>query len=201
MPKSSKPEPAVTAAAGSIHKADDARLLAMSSFADQQLMTLAGQVGLVLRERGQRLATAESCTGGWVAQAITAVAGSSDWFEAGFVTYSNRMKQQLLDVPLAILEGPDAPGAVSAETVCTMAQGAQKHAGADWAVAVSGIAGPGGATATKPVGLVWLAWAHPDGRCISRCFYFDGDRQQVRYHSVVAALEGLLTQLADTAGS
>lgn len=172
----------------------------MSTNHDHVLTDLAIQIGRALGQRAQRVTTAESCTGGWIAQTITAIAGSSDWFEAGFVTYSNRMKHQLLGVPLSCLDGPGAPGAVSAETVCAMATGALLRADADWAVAVSGIAGPGGATPAKPVGTVWIAWAGPQGRCRSQCYHFDGDRQQVRYQTVVAALQGLLQQLGEDQG-
>lgn len=171
----------------------DARLAAMSE--DIKLSILATQVGEALKRRGQLLTTAESCTGGWVAQTITSISGSSQWFEAGFVTYSNRIKQQLLGVPANLLEGEGAPGAVSEETVLAMARGAQQRAYADWAIAVSGIAGPGGAVAGKPVGTVWFGWAGPQGKVATRHCQFDGDRTEVRYQSVVVALEGLLALL------
>jgi|SRR5690606_12210083 len=168
----------------------------MNSSSETRLTQLATRIGEVLLARGQHLTTAESCTGGWAAQTITAIAGSSEWFEAGFVTYSNRIKQQLLGVPANILEGEGAPGAVSEETVFAMAQGARAAAQADWAIAISGIAGPGGAVPGKPVGTVWFGWAGPDGQLVSRRCQFDGDRREVRYQSVAVALEGLL-QLLD----
>lgn len=157
---------------------------------DTALHGLAEDVGRVLKERGFRLATAESCTGGWIAQAITEVAGSSDWFECGWVTYSNRSKQQLLGVPGEVLE---QHGAVSEETVRAMAGGALQRSGADLAVAVSGIAGPAGGSAEKPVGTVWIGWLSRDGRTneTSR-LNLPGDRTRVRRLAVEAALRGIL---------
>ncbi|WP_457330509.1 CinA family protein, partial [Rhizobacter sp. P5_C2] len=110
----------------------------------------------VLRQRGGSIATAESCTGGLIAAACTSVAGSSDWFERGFVTYSNEAKTQMLGVPAALIA---QHGAVSEEVARAMAEGALRHSPARFAVAVTGIAGPGGAVPGKPVGTVWLAWA------------------------------------------
>lgn len=156
---------------------------------------IAAQLGQLLGQAGLRVATAESCTGGWIAQALTSVPGSSAWFEAGFVTYSNTMKQQLLSVPREFLQGSDAPGAVSEPTVRAMAEGARKLAASDWAVATSGIAGPDGGSVTKPVGTVWIAWAGPHGQCDSEVFYFDGDRGCVRLQAVVKALDGLIARL------
>ena len=141
-----------------------------------------------LRARGWRMAAAESCTGGLIAAACTAVAGSSDWFERGFVTYSNAAKQELLGVPEALIA---AHGAVSEEVACAMAQGALRHAPVDLAVAVTGIAGPGGAVPGKPVGTVWLAWGRaPDVR--AERLQLDGDRAAVRAATVQAALRRLL---------
>ena len=154
---------------------------------------LAVQVGAALKSRGWMLATAESCTGGGIAQAVTAVAGSSVWFERGFVTYSNQSKQQMLGVREATLI---AHGAVSEATVREMAQGALRHSSAQAALAVSGIAGPGGGTPEKPVGTVWLAWATADGRVLATRQYFPGDRDEVRAQAVRAALQGLLGLLA-----
>ncbi len=158
---------------------------------------LAARLGEVLRERGQRLATAESCTGGWVAKACTDIAGSSGWFERGFVTYSNEAKRDMLGVPAQTLQDH---GAVSRETVEAMARGALARSQADWAVAISGIAGPGGGTPGKPVGTVWLAWAGPGGWQETRCERFSGDREAVRRQSVRAALSGLLSRLLAGAG-
>ena len=141
-----------------------------------------------LRARGWRMAAAESCTGGLIAAACTAVAGSSDWFERGFVTYSNAAKQELLGVPEALIA---AHGAVSEEVARSMAQGALRHAPVDLAVAVTGIAGPGGAVPGKPVGTVWLAWATTAGAHAER-LQLDGDRAAVRAATVQAALRRLL---------
>jgi nicotinamide-nucleotide amidase len=136
------------------------------------------------------MATAESCTGGGIAQAMTALAGSSGWFDSGFVTYSNEAKQSMLDVPAVFFE-PDGPGAVSEETVRAMVTGALRKSGADLAVAVSGVAGPGGGTASKPVGTVWIAWQlGADAR--ARHFLFSGDREAVRQATILEALSGLL---------
>ena len=148
---------------------------------------LAGQLGGVLRERGWQVATAESCTGGGVAEAITRIAGSSAWFEAGYVTYSNRQKTLQLGVPEALFM---QVGAVSREVVEAMARGALQHSGAQLAVAISGIAGPGGGSAEKPAGTVWFAWAGADS-CYSVCRLFSGDRQAVREQAVAQALHGL----------
>jgi nicotinamide-nucleotide amidase len=138
------------------------------------------------------VATAESCTGGGVAEAITRIAGSSDWFERGFVTYSNGAKEELLGVSGATLVGH---GAVSEPVAAEMAAGAIAHSAADAAVAITGIAGPGGGTPAKPVGLVWFAWAHRGGPAQCRRFVFKGDRQAVRRQSVAVALQGLIDLL------
>ena len=158
-----------------------------------QLQSLSINIGERLLARKLLLATAESCTGGWVAQAITAAAGSSAWFDCGFVTYSNEAKQHLLDVPARLLE-IDGPGAVSEETVLAMTAGAIANSRARVAVAVSGIAGPDGGSADKPVGTVWIAWQWEQRR-LARKFQFNGDRTAVREASVLAALEGLLALL------
>ena len=142
------------------------------------------------------MATAESCTGGGIAQAITALAGSSGWFDSGFVTYSNEAKQSMLDVPAVFFE-PGGPGAVSEETVREMAAGARRRTGADVAVATSGVAGPGGGTEERPVGTVCFTWDGPDRRAMSHVEHFAGDRADVRRQTVVAALNGILRQLAD----
>lgn len=144
-----------------------------------------------------KLATAESCTGGWIAQVATSLAGSSDWFEAGLVTYSNHAKQKLLGVPAALFE-EGAPGAVSEETVRAMSFGALAVTEADVAIATSGIAGPDGGTESKPVGTVWIAWAHRDGRSSARICHFSGDRYSVRLATVEQALKGLIDLLDTT---
>ena len=155
----------------------------------QQLEALAAQVGELLRTNGQRLTTAESCTGGWIAQCLTAIAGSSDWFERGFVTYSNDAKVEMLGVEADTLL---AHGAVSEATAAAMAAGALRHSHADWALAVTGIAGPGGGSKDKPVGTVCFGWAAVDGRVDAQTVRFAGDREQVRAQSVAHAFEGLL---------
>ena len=153
------------------------------------LETLAADVGALLRANGQQLATAESCTGGWVAQCLTAIAGSSDWFERGFVTYSNEAKQEMLGVSKETL---DRHGAVSIATAQAMAEGALKRSHADWAVAITGIAGPGGGSPDKPVGMVCFGWAGPDGVVATDSRCFAGSREQVRAQSVAHALRGVL---------
>lgn len=149
---------------------------------------LAARLGACLQALRAQVTTAESCTGGGIAEAITRVPGSSAWFEAGYVTYSNAQKTRQLGVPPVLFE---QHGAVSREVVEAMAQGARQHSGARFAVAVSGIAGPGGGTPDKPVGTVWLAWADGD-RVHSRRCRFDGDREAVRRQTVWRALVGLL---------
>lgn len=141
------------------------------------------------------MATAESCTGGWISQSLTALAGSSNWFDTGFVTYSNESKQRLLQVPAALFQ-IDAPGAVSEATVRAMVKGAIANSRANLAVAVSGIAGPDGGSRDKPVGTVWIAWQWQD-KAIARCFRFAGNREAVRLATVVAALDGCLLLLGE----
>jgi len=158
------------------------------------LEELAGRVGGLLLERNRMLVTAESCTGGWVAKCITDIAGSSAWFDRGFVTYSNRAKQDMLGVTAVTLE---VHGAVSEVTVSEMAGGALTRSAADIAVAVSGIAGPGGGTPGKPVGTVCFAWLVSGGSMLVETRQFTGDREAVRRQSVVHALEGLVDVLGD----
>ncbi|MGE5492772.1 MAG: CinA family protein [Actinomycetota bacterium] len=157
------------------------------------LEALANRLGSVLRSRREWLATAESCTGGWVAQCVTAISGSSTWFDRGFVTYSNEAKVDMLGVPETTLE---RHGAVSEATARAMAQGALEKSRADWALAITGVAGPTGGTADKPVGMVCFAWAQRDGGCEALTAHFTGDREQVRAQSVRQALTGLLSRLA-----
>ena len=159
------------------------------------LTTLATLVGARLKARGLKLAAAESCTGGWIATAVTAVAGSSEWFERGFVAYSNEAKQEMLGVETTTLE---FQGAVSEATARAMAQGAIRHSRAQIAAAVTGIAGPGGGSAAKPVGTVCFAWAGPGPRLRSETRLFQGDREQVRRHTVIAALQGIIEILEET---
>jgi len=158
------------------------------------LTSLATLAGTRLREKGALLVTAESCTGGWVAQAVTAIAGSSEWFERGFVAYSNAAKRELLGVNKETL---DRHGAVSEETARELALGALQHSHGTISVAVTGIAGPAGGTPAKPVGMVCFAWAIKDG-ILSETRYFGGDRESVRRQSVVRALQGVLERLDST---
>ncbi|WP_157265438.1 CinA family protein [Azohydromonas aeria] len=146
-------------------------------------------LGAALRARGWRLVTAESCTGGLIAACCTAVAGSSDWFERGFVTYSNEAKTESLGVPASLI---GAHGAVSEAVARVMATGALAHAHAQLALAVTGIAGPGGAVPGKPVGTVWLAWAQADGHVGAELLHLPGDRGAVRAETVLRALERAL---------
>ena len=157
----------------------------------ESLDTLAARAGQALKAAGERLATAESCTGGWVAQAVTAIAGSSDWFERGWITYSNAAKRDELGVTERTLE---RHGAVSEQTAREMAAGALRRAGAGVALSVTGVAGPGGGSAAKPVGMVCFAWAR-GSKIHSETRHFSGDRDSVRRQSVVHALKGLLELL------
>jgi nicotinamide-nucleotide amidase len=154
------------------------------------LDSLAHAVAERMLTDGLWLATAESCTGGWVAKVLTDIAGSSGWFERGLVTYSNRAKQELLGVPTTLLE---AHGAVSGEVVAAMASGLRSRAAVDVALAISGVAGPGGGTPDKPVGTVWFAW--DAGMPRTACLHFAGDREAVRRQAVAHALRGLLDAL------
>jgi nicotinamide-nucleotide amidase len=153
---------------------------------------LAAQVGGLLKSHGLMLVTAESCTGGGVAQAITGVAGSSAWFERGFVTYSNLAKQQMLGVSETTLV---QHGAVSEAVVREMVAGALAHSAAQVALAVSGIAGPGGGTPDKPVGTVWFAWGLKHGATHAQRHQINGNRAEVRAQSVRVALQGVLDLL------
>ncbi len=158
----------------------------------QDIHHLAERVGHDLVQANMRMVTAESCTGGWVACAVTAVAGSSEWFERGFVTYTNTSKQEMLGVAAATL---DQFGAVSEQTVGEMARGALQHSHAQVAVAISGIAGPDGGSAEKPVGTVWLAWASGEQLQTQKAL-FSGDREQVREQAVQTALQGIIDIIA-----
>lgn len=160
-----------------------------------ELETLSARLGAVLLARGEWLAAAESCTGGWLAQSVTAIAGSSTWFDRGFVTYSNAAKMDMLDVPATTLE---RHGAVSEATARAMAQGALARSRADWTVAITGVAGPSGGSPDKPVGTVCFAWAGKDLGCEAQTCRFAGDRAAVREQSVRHALSGLLERLAAT---
>lgn len=162
------------------------------SHADDDLFALAVKVGQHLLESNRKVAAAESCTGGFIGKVLTDVAGSSQWFETGYVVYANGAKVQLLGIDPAELE---EHGAVSEPVVKAMAVAALERAGADVAVAVSGIAGPGGGTLGKPVGTVWFAWAWRHGKSIrveTRRKLFKGDRDAVRRKTVADALAGVL---------
>ena len=155
------------------------------------LIELAARVGRALQAKGLFLATAESCTGGGVAEAITEIAGSSDWFDCGFVTYSNQSKTRMLGVPAGLIA---QHGAVSEEVAQAMAEGALANSNAGVALSVTGIAGPGGASAGKPVGTVCFGWAGGSDSRTER-LVFAGSRQAVRRQTVVHALNGLLRLL------
>jgi nicotinamide-nucleotide amidase len=155
---------------------------------DSELRELSEALGAQLLERREHLVTAESCTGGWIAKAMTDVAGSSAWFDCGLAAYSYEAKQALLGVRPQTLE---THGAVSRETVIEMVSGALANSGASIAVAVTGIAGPGGGSVDKPVGTVWIGWKRRGGYASAETFHFDGDRDAVRRQTVAAALRGL----------
>jgi nicotinamide-nucleotide amidase len=161
----------------------------MARVSDEELHQLATELGEKLLARGWMLATAESCTGGWAGQLLTSLPGSSQWYERGFITYANAAKIEMLGVPEDTLA---THGAVSEETASVMAAGALKHSHAQAALAISGIAGPGGGTPQKPVGLVCYGWALSDGTLMSSTCRLDGDREEIRSRAVAAALRGLI---------
>lgn len=160
--------------------------------ASDTLTTLATLVGARLKAKGVKLAAAESCTGGWVAQAATSVSGSSEWFDRGFVTYSNDAKREMLGVRAETLA---AHGAVSENTAREMVAGALDRSGAGVAVAVTGVAGPTGGSPEKPVGMVCFAWALRGGAVESETRRFEGDREAIRRQSVIRSLQGLLERV------
>ena len=164
----------------------------MSAFASNQSITsIAERVGNQLLQKKAKITTAESCTGGGIAEAITATAGSSQWFEYGYITYANIAKKQLLNVSQKTL---DAYGAVSEQVVEQMAVGAIHSSGANYAIAVSGIAGPDGGSAEKPVGTVWVCWITPETTRVEQ-YQLQGDRQAVREQVIKISLQELLHQL------
>ena len=160
--------------------------------ANDILYKLAARVGKALKTRKLMLVTAESCTGGWLGEAVTMVAGSSDWYERGFITYTYISKREMLGVKRNTL---DKFGAVSEQTAREMAAGALKNSHAQVAVSVSGTAGPSGGTRDKPVGTVCFAWAVKKGRIASETRHFKGDRRAVRRKAVVHTLQGMLEML------
>ena len=159
---------------------------------DAELAALSQTLGQVLGEHKLTLATAESCTGGWAAEVVTDTAGSSGWFDRGFITYSNQAKADMLGVRTDTLS---RFGAVSEETAQEMAAGAIAHSHADWAISITGIAGPGGGSSAKPVGTVCFGWCRRGGTPGSETMQFSGERRAVRQQAVVHALRGLLQRL------
>ncbi|MDH5180749.1 MAG: CinA family protein [Gammaproteobacteria bacterium] len=165
----------------------------MSLFSsDDDLQSLAAELGRCLQQREFVIATAESCTGGWVAKILTDIPGSSAWFDRGFVTYSNEAKQEMLGVDPEII---DANGAVSEATARAMAEGVLNNSRASVSLAITGIAGPGGGTPYKPVGLVWFAWAGGGQPVGSVDHIFEGDRESIRRQAVLRALHGVRDRL------
>ena len=162
--------------------------------ADARLLELAGEVAALAQRHRLMLVTAESCTGGWIAKTLTDLPGSSAWFDAGVVTYSYEAKEALLGVNPRTLA---RTGAVSEETVLEMVSGALARFGAGVAVAVTGIAGPSGGTADKPVGTVWIGWKRRGGYGHAQLFHFQGDREAIRRQTVAAALTGLRKTLTE----
>ena len=165
----------------------------MARVSDEEMIQLASELGDKLKTRGWMLTTAESCTGGWVGQIITALPGSSHWYERGFITYANAAKIEMLGVPTEVL---DTHGAVSEETASAMAAGALANSHAQAALAITGIAGPGGGTRQKPVGLVCYGWALSNGSVMSSTCRLGGDRDEIRSRAVAASLRGLIDLLA-----
>lgn len=159
---------------------------------DNLLVARVTKLAALLEARHLKLSCAESCTGGWLAKCLTDQPGSSAWFEFGFITYGDNAKQKLLGVREATLA---AHGAVSQQVAQEMASGARRVSGANLAVAITGIAGPAGGTADKPVGTVWLAWAGPDGLLGAELREFPGDRAAIRRQAVAAALDGTIARL------
>jgi nicotinamide-nucleotide amidase len=152
------------------------------------LEDLARKLGEGLRAQGLQMVTAESCTGGWIAQTATAIPGSSTWFERGYVTYSNRAKMEILGVSETIIA---THGAVSRETAGAMAAGATRAAKVDISVSVTGVAGPDGGTEEKPVGTVWFGWCRRDSEPVTKLVRFEGNRHDIRAQTVAVALHGL----------
>ena len=159
---------------------------------DEEILAAAQALADSLAQQRLLLTTAESCTGGGIAETLTGIAGASAWFDRGFVTYSNEAKLPMLGVAQSTL---DRFGAVSEATALEMARGASSHSGAHVSVAVTGIAGPDGGTPDKPVGTVWIAWGQKLGYAEARRFQFDGDRNAVRQQAILEAILGLNARL------
>ncbi len=168
----------------------------MSNYSQQDLTQLAREIGESLSARELQLATAESCTGGWLAQCCTDIAGASAWFERGWVTYSNQAKQDCLGVAERTLE---TQGAVSQTTAIEMAEGALSQSNADISVAISGIAGPDGGSMDKPVGTIWFAWAMSHRTTLVQHQLLSGNRQSIRAQAVALALHGIQIALRQNA--
>lgn len=168
----------------------------MSDYSQEFLTQLAGEIGESLHARGLQLAAAESCTGGWLAQCCTDTAGASAWFERGWVTYSNQAKQDCLGVSMVTLE---QHGAVSKATVIEMAEGALAKSDADISVAITGVAGPDGGSAEKPVGTIWFAWAMSHRTTLVQHQLLTGNRQAIRAQAVAIALRGIQAALRQNA--
>lgn len=164
----------------------------MDCMDEQSVYSQIKSLASTLTERGEMLVTAESCTGGWLAKCITDIDGSSAWFEGGVVSYSNALKQKVLGVPETVLL---TEGAVSEACACAMASGAKNRLQGDWAVSITGIAGPGGGSDDKPVGTVWVGVAGP-GLLQATCFLFQGGRDEVRQQTVEVALSLLLSRVS-----
>ena len=170
----------------------------MKMVSDAQLENLIQQVAALLLNQQQQLATAESCTGGWLAKCCTDLAGSSTWFDRGFIPYSNQAKQDLLSVSATTLE---RYGAVSVETATEMAEGTLMHSQASISVAITGIAGPSGGTVDKPVGTICFAFSRQNHPTISAQHVFNGDREMIRRQAVATALQGIIKNARDGSDS
>ncbi len=153
------------------------------------IFQLAGRAGKTLSQYGLKLVTAESCTGGGVGQAITDISGSSNWYDRGFITYSNQAKIEMLGISETTL---DQHGTVSEQTAKEMLIGALNNSRAQIGVSITGIAGPSGGTEQKPIGMVCFAWGKQDNLMYSETHYFDGDRAAIRHQSIIVALEGII---------
>ena len=167
----------------------------MNLIDDQKLEKLAKELGEILIQRGLMLVSAESCTGGWVGQTVTSIPGSSKWYERGFITYSNNSKSEMLGVSHRSLE---KFGAVSEQIAAEMAAGAISSSCAQVSLAVTGIAGPGGSTEGKPVGMICHSWAIKNGLARTAVCFLEGDRESIRKQAVVIALQGMIDLLLDT---
>lgn len=166
----------------------------MPTISDAELLEITSQVAVCLQERNWRLSVAESCTGGWLGKCCTDLAGSSSWFERGFITYSNQAKQDLLHVKTSTII---KFGAVSEEAVCEMSQGALAESMADISVAITGIAGPDGGSVVKPVGTVWIAWITKYSVVQTQLYHFKGNRESIRAQAVKHALKGIIKNARD----